>query len=47
MSLDSEKTIPFFDKLGYKDRSSIGNNVSEKTESFEDVIKEDSCPSFG
>jgi hypothetical protein len=47
VSFDSEKIIPLFDKLGYKDGSSIGYNVSGETESFENVIKEDSCPSFG
>jgi hypothetical protein len=47
MSFDSEKIIPLFDEFGNKDGSSIGNNVSGKTESLEDVIKEDSCPSFG
>jgi hypothetical protein len=46
MSFDSEKIIPFFDEFGYKDGSSIGNNISGETESFEDVIKENSCPSF-
>jgi hypothetical protein len=32
MSFDSEKIIPFFDKLGYKDGSSIGNDVTGKTD---------------
>jgi hypothetical protein len=47
MSFDSEKIVPLFDKPGYKDGSSIGNDVSGETESFEDVIKKNSCPSFG
>jgi hypothetical protein len=47
MSLYTEKIVPFFDELGYKDGSSIGNDVSGKTESLEDVIKKDSCLSFG
>jgi hypothetical protein len=47
MSFDSEKIIPLFDEFGYKDGSSIGNDISGKAESFEDMVEKDFRPSFG
>jgi hypothetical protein len=46
MSLYSEEIVPFFDELEYENGSLIRYDVSGKIKLFEDVIKENSCPSL-